>query len=66
MGEGTDVGAQIPGFGESLRGERGVYGLFKVFMSVHVTIICVAGGLACLCIEPNHRVDGFFPLFVSS
>lgn len=63
MGEGTDVGAQIPGFGESLRGG---YGFVKVFMSVHVTMICVAEGLACLCIEPNHRVHSFFPLFVSS
>lgn len=45
MGEGTDVGAQIPGFGESLMGgEGGGYGLFKVFMSVYGAMICVARG----------------------
>lgn len=29
-------------------------------MSAYLAMICVAGGLACSCIEPNHRVDGFF------
>lgn len=42
MGKGTDVGAQIPGLGESLGGC--LWPLFKVFMSVYGVTIFVAGG----------------------
>lgn len=54
MGKGTDVGAQIPGLGESLGGC--LWPLFKVFYECLWGSDFCSRRLACLCIERTQSI----------